>query len=300
MVKKKRKPIGIILVYAILIFIVVMWTVPTLGLLVTSFRPADDVLSSGWWTVISNPTESKMTTDNYRTVLGIAREGADVSRFGGAQQINLGSAILNSLTVSIPATAIPILIAAFASYGFAWIRFPGRKFLFIGVVALLVVPLQIALIPILRDYIRLDLNGTFLGIWLAHTGFGLPLAIYLLYNFISTLPREIMESAFIDGASHFTIFIRLILPLSVPALASFAIFQFLWTWNDLLVALVFLSGSPETEVLTQRLLGMLGSFGTDWHLLTAGAFISMLFPLIIFFSLQRYFVRGLLAGSVKG
>jgi alpha-glucoside transport system permease protein len=168
------------------------------------------------------------------------------------------------------------------------------------VVALLVVPLQIALIPILKDYVALDLGGTFLGVWMAHTGFGLPLAVYLLYNYIAMLPRDIFESAFIDGASHFTIFIRLVLPLSVPALASFAIFQFLWVWNDLLVALVFLGANPEIEVLTQRLLGMLGTFGTDWHLLTAGAFISMLFPLIVFFSLQRYFVRGLLAGSVKG
>jgi alpha-glucoside transport system permease protein len=299
MVGRRSNPLASFLIYAVLIFIIVVWTVPTLGLFVSSFRPADDVLSTGWWTVLTNPGNTQVTLENYRTVLGIASEG-DVSRFGGAETIDLGTAILNSLTVAIPATAIPILIAAFAAYGFAWIRFPGRKVLFIGVVALLVVPLQIALIPILRDYIALDLSGTFLGIWLAHTGFGLPLAVYLLYNYISTLPRDIMESAFIDGASHFTIFMRLILPLSVPALASFAIFQFLWTWNDLLVALVFLSGNPETEVLTQRLLGMLGAFGTDWHLLTAGAFISMLFPLIIFFSLQRYFVRGLLAGSVKG
>lgn len=172
--------------------------------------------------------------------------------------------------------------------------------MFIMVVALLVVPLQIALIPILKDYIRIDLNGTFLGVWLAHTGFGLVLATYLLYNYISGLPRDILESAFLDGASHFTIFQRLILPLSMPALASFAIFQFIWVWNDLLVALVFMSANPENEVLTQKLLGLLGTFGTDWHLLTAGAFISMVIPLIVFFSLQRYFVRGLLAGSVKG
>jgi alpha-glucoside transport system permease protein len=167
-------------------------------------------------------------------------------------------------------------------------------------VALLVVPLQISLIPILRDYIRLDLSGTFLGVWMAHAGFGLSLAVYLLYNYISSLPRDILESAFIDGASPFTIFTKLILPLSVPALASFAIFQFLWVWNDLLVAMVFLGANPEVEVLTQRLLGMLGTFGTDWHLLTAGAFVTMFFPLVVFFSLQRYFVRGLLAGSVKG
>jgi alpha-glucoside transport system permease protein len=230
--------------------------------------------------------------NNYATVLGISPDATS--------QIQLLDALLNSLTVAIPATIIPILIAAFAAYGFAWIRFPGRGVMFIGVVALLVVPLQIALIPILKDYIVLDLNGTYLGIWLAHTGFGLPLATYLLYNYISTLPRDILESAFIDGASHFTIFTRLILPLSLPALASFAIFQFLWVWNDLLVALVFLGGDPRTEVLTQALLGMLGTFGSDWHLLTAGAFVSMILPLVVFFSLQRYFVRGLLAGSVKG
>jgi alpha-glucoside transport system permease protein len=178
--------------------------------------------------------------------------------------------------------------------------FPGRRTFFILVVALLVVPLQIALVPILRDYVGLQLNGTFLGIWLAHTGFGLPLATYLLYNYISSLPREILESAFIDGASHFTIFTRLILPLSVPALASFGIFQFLWVWNDYLVALVFLGARPDVQVLTMRIAEMVGSRGNDWHLLTSGAFVSMILPLAVFLSLQRYFIRGLLAGSVKG
>jgi alpha-glucoside transport system permease protein len=168
------------------------------------------------------------------------------------------------------------------------------------VVALLVVPLQIALVPILRDYASLNLNGTFLAIWLAHTGFGLPLAVYLLFNYIRLLPREILESSFIDGASHFTVFTRLILPLSLPALASFAIFQFLWVWNDYLVALIFLGGNKETEVLTMRLANIVGSRGSDWHLLTAGAFVTMVLPMVVFLSLQRYFVRGLLAGSVKG
>ncbi len=289
-------------VHGALILLVIIWTIPTLGLLITSFRPADDVSTSGWWTTLLPPYEGDLTLSNYRVVLGIAseEEQAEASRLGGAESLDFISSILNTLTVTIPATAIPILIAAFAAYGFAWIRFPGRGILFVAVVALLVVPLQIALIPILKDYVALDLGGTFLGVWMAHTGFGLPLAVYLLYNYIAMLPRDIFESAFIDGASHFTIFIRLVLPLSVPALASFAIFQFLWVWNDLLVALVFLGANPEVEVLTQRLLGMLGTFGTDWHLLTAGAFISMLFPLVVFFSLQRYFVRGLLAGSVKG
>ncbi len=213
---------------------------------------------------------------------------------------NFSGALFNSIAVAVPATVIPILIAAFAAYGFAWMNFPGRKALFVLVVALLVVPLQVALVPILRDYAALNLNGTFLAIWLGHTGFGLPLATYLLFNYISTLPRETLESAFIDGASHFTVFTRLILPLSIPALASFAIFQFLWVWNDYLVALIFLGGDPNFEVVTQRLANIIGSRGQDWHLLTSGAFISMLLPLLVFFSLQRYFVRGLLAGSVKG
>ena len=211
---------------------------------------------------------------------------------------DLGSSFLNSIAVTIPATIIPILIAAFAAYGFAWLNFPGRKTLFIGVVAMLVVPLQIALVPILQAYTSLDLNGTFLGIWLAHTGFGLPLATYLLFNYMATLPREILESAFLDGASNFTIFQRLILPLSVPALASFAIFQFLWVWNDFLVALVFLG--DKNRVVTSALANLVGERGQDWHLLTAGAFISMVLPMVVFFALQRYFVRGLMAGSVKG
>jgi alpha-glucoside transport system permease protein len=179
------------------------------------------------------------------------------------------------------------------------VHFPGRKLFFIIVVGLLVVPLQISLIPILRDYLALELTGSFLGIWLAHTGFGLPLAIYLMFNYISTIPRSILESAFIDGFTHFTIFVRLILPLSVPILASFAIFQFVWVWNDLLVAMVFLGTKREVAVLTQRLFSMIGTLGQDYHLLTAGAFVSMVLPLIVFFSLQKFFVRGLLAGSVK-
>jgi len=242
------------------------------------------------------------TLENYRQVL----QGKDFEyqRADGTVEIIPGDdfwgALFNSLAVAIPATVIPILIAAMAAYGFAWMKFPGRRVLFVVVVALLVVPLQIALVPILKDYAKLGLNGTFLAIWLAHTGFGLPLATYLLYNYISTLPRETLESAFIDGASHFTIFVRLILPLSVPALASFAIFQFLWVWNDYLVALIFLGGDPNFEVVTMRLAGIVGDRGQDWHLLTAGAFITMLLPLGVFFALQRYFVRGLLAGSVKG
>ena len=297
--QSNKNPIGQIVVYVVLGIIALLWTLPTLGLFVTSFRTRDDVTTSGWWTVITQPGETELVDDNYRVVLGFIGEEEEGLIDAGQDRIQMGEAILNSLTVTIPATVIPILIAAFAAYGFAWIEFPGRRLFFIVIVGLLVVPLQIALIPILRDYTALDLSGTFLGVWLAHTGFGLPLAVYLLYGYINSLPRDILESAFIDGASHFTIFTRLILPLSIPALASFAIFQFLWVWNDLLVALVFL-GNPEVEVLTQRLVGMVGSWGTDWHLLTAGAFVSMVFPLLVFLSLQRYFVRGLLAGSVKG
>ncbi len=302
---KKQQIIGKIIVNVALAILCIIWTIPTLGLLVSSFRPENDVKNSGWWTVFAPGREREgptFTLANYRAVL-LGKEMTYTNAQGEEVQAsgdNLGNAFLNSLAVTLPSTVIPILIAAFAAYGFAWMSFPGRRFLFIVVVALLVVPLQIALIPILRDYTKLDLNGTFLAIWLAHTGFGLPLATYLLYNYISNLPRDILESAFMDGASHFTTFTRLILPLSVPALASFAIFQFLWVWNDLLVALVFIGSKPEVAVLTQRLQEMVGSRGQDWHLLTAGAFITMILPLVVFFSLQRYFVRGLLAGSVKG
>lgn len=241
-----------------------------------------------------------LTLDNYKNVLSGLEirykdaNGNEIIRQGN----NLGGAFLNSVAVAVPATIIPILIAAFAAYGFAWLNFPGRKFLFTLVVALLVVPLQIALVPIVQDYTKLDLNGSFLGIWMAHTGFGLPLAIYLLFNYISQIPRDILESAFIDGASNYTIFTQLILPLSIPALASFAIFQFLWVWNDYLVALVFLG--DQNRVVTSALAAIVGEKGQDWHLLTSGAFISMLLPLAVFFALQRFFVRGIMAGSVKG
>jgi alpha-glucoside transport system permease protein len=223
-----------------------------------------------------------------------------------------GNAFLNSLAVTLPSTVIPITIAAFAAYAFSWMEFRGRYVLFVAVVGLLVVPLQMALIPILRLYADglvvagwrlfpdLDLNGTFLGVWLAHAGFGLPLATYLLRNYIGSLPSSIIESAKIDGADHFTIFWRLIIPLSVPALAAFTIFQFLWVWNDLLVAYVFLGGSSQNQVLTIALKNLLGARGEDWHILTAAAFISMALPLAVFFSLQKYFVRGLTAGAVKG
>lgn len=295
--RKRQK----LVVSIILIIICILWTIPTLGVFVTSFRSRDDVARTGWWTAGRNLSE--ITIENYQQVMGgkpfsyINANGDKVTERGD----NMLGAFLNSITVTIPSVIIPILIAAFAAYGFAWLDFPGRKILFVAIVAILVVPLQISLIPILRDYQKIGLNGTFLGIWLAHTGFGLPLAIYLLFNYISTIPRSTLESAFLDGASHFTTFTKLVLPLSIPALASFAIFQFIWVWNDLLVALVFLSGSGEKfQVMTQRLLNMIGTRGQDWHLLTAGAFVSLVLPLVTFFSLQRFFVRGLMAGSVKG
>lgn len=240
---------------------------------------------------------AEWTLENYRAVL-------DAGGFGNA--------FLNSLAVTLPATVIPIAIAAFAAYAFSWMEFPGRHVMFVVVVGLLVVPLQMALIPILRLYVGgasigtlqlfpdPDLAGTYLGVWLAHTGFGLPLATYLLRNYIGSLPSSIIESAKIDGADHFTIFWRLIVPLSVPALAAFAIFQFLWVWNDLLVALIFLGGERDVRVLTVALRELSGARGEDWHLLTAAAFVSMALPLFVFFSLQRFFVRGLTAGGVKG
>lgn len=278
--------------------IVVLWSIPTLGVLITSFRVEDAVNTSGWWTVLAHPFRAaEWTFENYKLAL-------DSQGFG--------SAFLNSLAVTLPSTVIPIAIAAFAAYAFSWMEFRGRYVMFVAVVGLLVVPLQMALIPILRLYTQgvtmfglqifpdLDLNASFLGIWLAHTGFGLPLATYLLRNYIGSLPSSIIESAKIDGADHFTIFWRLIIPLSVPALAAFAIFQFMWVWNDLLVAYVFLGGAGQNLVLTVALRGLVGTTGENWQLLTAAAFISMSLPLVVFFSLQKYFVRGLTAGSVKG
>lgn len=274
------------IIHMVIILMCLVWILPTVGLLVSSVRPAHDVASTGWWTVLLNPFDfTQYTLENYRQVLGAN---------------GMGRAFLNSLFITIPATLLTIAIAAFGAFAFAWFQFPGRDTLFLIVVGLLVVPLQMTLIPVLRLYSQLGLAGTFVGIWLAHVGYGLPFAIYLLRNFFGSLPSDLFESAFIDGASPLTAFFRLALPLSVPALASLGIFQFLWVWNDLLVGLIYLGGSPDVAPLTVRLSTLVGSFGQSWHVLTAAAFVSMAVPMVVFFALQRYFVRGILAGAVKG
>ena len=270
-----------------LLLISALWLLPTVGLLVSSFRTQASVNRSGWWTALFDPAQ--FTVQNYGEVLQ--------RTVGGS---TLAEAFVNSLVVAVPATVIPITAAAFAAYAFAWMEFKGRETLFVVFVALLVVPLQVAFIPIVRLYANLGIQGSFLGLWLAHAGFGMPLAVYLLRNYIGSLPREIIESARVDGATHFTTFVRLIVPLSVPALAAFAIFQFLWTWNDYLVALILLDTARLGQVSTTYLAGLLGTFGQRAHLLSAGAFITMIVPLTVFFALQRFFVRGLTAGSVKG
>ena len=366
---------------AVLVF-VVLWTIPTLGILVSSFRDRDQIIVSGWWEALTTSAQTDAARlaggeeeverdgafviegditeeDDPRTVTrfgvtvreprkfeagtvaqlddgealsidadGVYRHTSPVS-FGDSrgQRVyfeastppefttenyqnvlfseGIGRSFINSLTVTIPATIIPILIAAFAAYALAWMRFPGRAILIAVVIGLLVVPLQMTLIPLLKLYNGVGAffglpSKTYLGIWLAHTGFGLPFAVFLLRSYMAGLPKELMESARIDGASDFEIFVKIVLPLSFPVLASFAIFQFLWVWNDLLVAMVFLGSSADQLVLTGKLNALLGSRGGDWEILTASAFVTIVVPLIVFFSLQRYFVRGLLAGSVKG
>ena len=373
---------GSVAAQAFLLFLVVVWTLPTLGLFVSSIRDKDQLSISGWWTAFQS-TERNIRvrlagSDEQRLVdgewlisgnifaedaggqnmleyglrlkeLGKYSAGNDYEldsgtwlrieangdyRLRSEQQFTkqrgqrvfarvateprftlenykqvlssegVGQSFINTFTVTIPSTIIPITIAAFAAYAFAWMRFPGRKWLFALTMALLVVPLQMALIPLLRMYNDIgsvfDVSGkSYPGIWLAHTGFGLPLAIYLLRNYMSSIPKEIIESAKIDGASHFKIFRSLVVPLSIPALASFTIFQFLWVWNDLLVALVFLGKGDEQIVLTSKLRELLGSRGDNWEILTASAFVTIVVPLAVFFALQRYFVRGLMTGSVK-
>jgi len=262
-----------------------LWVVPTLGLFITSFRKENDANTTGWWTVFGN--FGNFTTENYHEVLT-------------NPNLDLAGAFVNSIAIALPATFIPLLIAAFASYAFAFMNFPGRDILFLTIVSLLVVPNYVSFVPILKFYGVVGLGGTFAGVWLAHIGFGMSLAIYILRNYMVTLPPSVIESAKVDGASHFQTFYRLVLPMSVPALASFAIFQFLWVWNDLFVALVFIGpgeNAPMTVAINNNLLSQQGA---GWNLVTAGGFLSMIVPILVFLSLQRFFVRGLTAGAVKG
>jgi alpha-glucoside transport system permease protein len=271
--------------HLILLSFAAIWMVPTLGLFVTSFRPSQDVFSTGWWVVFAHLFNlDQYTLENYLQV--IYRHG-------------LGRSFLNSLIISVPSTLISTLLAAKAAFGFAWLRFSGHKILFLLLIALMVVPLQMTFIPILPIYRRLGLSGTFPGIWLAHAGYGLPLTTYLLYVFTSRVPRELLESAAIDGASPIAIFYRIVMPISVPALASVFIFQFLWIWNDLLVALIYLGAAPSVAPVTLTVANLVTNRGQNWELLTAAAFISMALPLVVFLSLQRHFVKGILAGAIK-
>jgi alpha-glucoside transport system permease protein len=266
------------------VVIAVLWTIPTFGLLITSIRPPLAVRQSGWWTWFTNP---EFTWENYDEVL-----------FGSTT--NLSTYFVNSLVITIPSVLIPLSLATLAAYAFAWTNFRGRDFLFVAVFALQIVPLQIALLPLLTRFVDWNLNGTFWPVWISHSIFALPLAIFLLHNFMRDIPGELVEAARVDGAGHVRIFLQIMLPLLVPVIAAFAIFQFLWVWNDLLVALTMAGGSLDVAPLTVRLAELSGTRGTSWHLLSAGAFVSIVVPLVVFLSLQRYFVRGLLAGSVKG
>jgi alpha-glucoside transport system permease protein len=286
------------------VVIAVLWTIPTAGLLISSFRPQDKVQSSGWWTFFADPS---VTLDNYKAVIN----GTDT---------DLATYFINSIVITVPSVIIPISIATMAAYAFAWMKFPGRNILFVAVFAMQIVPIQVTMIPLLTWYVNPPHLPSWLGggqmwpqlaggdapgggfytIWLSHSIFALPLAIYLLHNFMKEIPAELIEAARVDGAGHVRIFSRIMLPLMMPAIAAFGIFQFLWVWNDLLVALVFGGGSLDISPLTVRLAELSGTRGQDWHLLAAGAFVSLIVPLIVFLAGQRYFVRGLLSGSVKG
>jgi alpha-glucoside transport system permease protein len=276
---------GRAIVRIIMLALCLAWIIPTVGLLITSFRDRTAAVSTGWWTVLASPLDfTQWTLDNYQRVLFDS---------------GMGNAFINTAVVTVPATVFPIAIAAFAAYAFTYIPFRGRRVIFFGLVALLVVPVHTTFIPLLREFGRFGLTGTFASVWLAHTGFGLPLAVYLFRNYMGGLPPELVESARVDGATHFYAFRRVVLPLSTPALAAFAVFQFLWVWNDYLVSLVFLGGTRDVRVMTINLAELIGQHGQDWHLLTAGAFITMALPMVVFFALQRFFVRGMTAGSVK-
>ena len=270
--------------HVVLIVLMIVWLLPTIGLLVNSLRSSADIASTGWWTALFPPTG--LTLDNFAKVFN---------------ETDIASGFINSLFITIPATIIPIFVAAFAAYAFSWMDFPGRNILFVVVVGLLVVPLQTTFIPILRTFGQLGIAGSFLTVWLAHTGYGLPFAIFLLRNFMGALPREVFESAYIDGASPVTAFFRLALPMTIPAIAALAIFQFLFVWNDLLVALIYLgASSSENLPMTVQIANLVNSQGGGWELLGPAAFISMALPLVVFFALQRYFVRGITGGAVKG
>ncbi|MEU2613366.1 carbohydrate ABC transporter permease [Micromonospora sp. NPDC007271] len=282
--RKPARPRRRLVLHLVVVALMVVWAVPTVGLLVSSFRPQSELSTSGWWTAFAPPYH--FTMDNYRDVF---------------QQSGIGEAFVNSLFIAVPATIIPLFVAAFAAYAFSWMQFPGRDVLFVVVVGLLVVPLQTTLIPVLKLFAEWGLTGQFLAVWLAHTGYGLPFAVYLLRNFMGSLPRAVFESAYLDGASHVTAFFRLAVPMSVPAFAALAIFQFLFVWNDLLVALIYIGlANSDNLPMPAAIANLVNSLGGGWYLLGAAAFVSMALPLAVFFGLQRYFVRGIVGGAVKG
>jgi alpha-glucoside transport system permease protein len=273
-----------LVVHVVVIGLMLLWLVPTLGLFVNSFRPASDVARSGWWNALFPPWD--FTLENYSHVIAAN---------------NLGDSFINSLFITIPATVIPVMVAAFAAYAFAWMNFPYKNAIFVGIVGLLVIPLQSTLIPVLQLLARTGIAGEYLAVWLAHTGYGLPFAVYLLRNYMGGLPREVFESAAIDGASPTTAFFRLALPMSVPVIASLTIFQFLFVWNDLLVSLIYIGPTnPDNLPMTVVVASLVSSLGGETHFLTAAAFLTMILPLVVFLLLQRYFVRGITGGAVKG
>lgn len=285
MIQKALNLFSRVPLHVLIIIMCIVWLLPTLGIFVSSFRPESDIMTSGWWEVFIDPTNpNTYTVKNYTKVI-----------FGN----KILQSFINSFIIAIPATFISLFFAALAGYAFAWLHFPGRNILFLTIIGLIVVPLQMTFIPILKIYSQTGLYGSYIGIWLAHAGYGMPLMIYMMRNFMGGLPKELFESAFIDGASVWTAFTRLVIPLSVPVIASLAIFQFLWIWNDLIVALIYMP-DPDKAPITLMIANLVGSEGQSWHLLLPAAFISMILPLIVFFSLQKYFVRGLTAGAVKG